>query len=86
MSRLNQNQREVARRARIVAEVARCYPDETAAEQAAMVEDRIADELHDEAVEMAEWRELHGDREDTPCIASCDMWGTGEGRYHGVIA
>ena len=25
-------------------------------------------------------------REDSPCLQSCDMWGTGEGRYHGVIA
>lgn len=24
-------------------------------------------------------------REDSPCLQSCDMWGTGEGRFHGVI-
>lgn len=27
----------------------------------------------------------HDGIEDTPCIESCDFWGTGEGRYHGVI-
>jgi hypothetical protein len=24
--------------------------------------------------------------EDTPCLESCDQWGAGEGRYHGVIS
>jgi hypothetical protein len=23
--------------------------------------------------------------EDSPSLESCDRWGTGEGRYHGVI-
>ena len=35
--------------------------------------------------EAAEEREAFGYPEDTPSLQSCDMWGTGEGRYHGVI-
>ena len=81
----NRNQREVARRARIVATIERDYPDETPAERAAMVEDWIADELFEEAADLAESRELCGYPQDTPCLQSCDMWGTGEGRFHGVI-
>lgn len=52
-----------------------------------------AEELAEEAQEvLARWEEeaaheceQFGGPEDTPCLQSCDLWGTGEGRYHGVI-
>jgi len=80
MARMNRNQYEVARRARIVAEVARQYPDDNQEEQAAIVEDWIDDELQAEAEDHAEYLE---NIEDTPCLQSCDDWGTGEGQFHG---
>ncbi len=50
-----------------------------------------AAELADEAIEILnEWRaDAAHEREsieDTPRLESCDRWGTGEGRYHGVVA
>lgn len=55
--------------------------------------DMTVDELRDEAADMlAGWEAeradhvmLFGAPEDTPCLQSADLWGTGEGRYHGVI-
>lgn len=82
---MNRNQYEIARRARIVAAVAEAYPDDTPDEQAGIVEDWIADELAEQYAEQAYERETFGEPEDTPCVQSCDFWGTGEGRYHGVI-
>lgn len=48
--------------------------------------DEAVDEvLLDWAAEAAHDREVYGEPDDTPCLESCDQWGTGEGRYHGVI-
>jgi hypothetical protein len=49
----------------------------------------VADYVHDAMVD-AEFdaaceREAFGIPEDSPCIQSADVWGTGEGQYHGVI-
>lgn len=54
----------------------------------------LTGEEFEEAVQnlLQEWkeqaardREMFGTPEDTPTVANCDMWGTGEGRYHGVM-
>lgn len=62
-------------------EAARRYPDATAAELA----DETADILDEWREEAAHDREFFGEPEDTPTVSHCDLWGTGEGRYHGVI-
>jgi hypothetical protein len=49
------------------------------------VAERAAELLDEWACEAAEDREMHGEPEDTPCIQSADLWGTGEGQYHGLI-
>lgn len=78
--------RRAAQRARIEAEIrAHALDDDTEAEIQAMVEDEIAEEDCEAARELAEHRELHGYPDDTPCIQSCNDWGTGEGQYHGRI-
>ncbi len=51
--------------------------DDDICEEAAM----ILDDWHADA---AQEREIYG-VEDTPCIESADRWGTGEGRFHGVV-
>jgi hypothetical protein len=60
---MNRNQYEIARRARIVAEVAADFSDESPEAQAAIVEDWISDELIAEAQDRAEYLE---NIEDTP--------------------
>lgn len=79
---MNRNQYEVARRARIVAQTGREYPNSTPEERAEHVEETIAEELQMEAEDRAEYLETI---EDSPCIQPADLWGTGEGRFHGVI-
>lgn len=68
------------------AEVLRHY---TAQEQVEMdpadLESMIDDQLAEWEIDAAQDRELRGAPEETPCIQSADLWGTGEGRYHGVI-
>lgn len=59
------------------------YADERAFQAA--VDDVVADEVVDAQYEAAHERELFGLPEDTPCIQSADIWGTGEGQYHGFI-
>lgn len=58
------------------------YADEAAFQAAvdAAVRDEASEAEYDAACERAEL----GIPEDTPCIQSADLWGTGEGRYHGV--
>jgi hypothetical protein len=55
--------------------------------ETAATEDEIAEEMEDVlfdwAADAALDRELYGEPGATPCIQSCDTWGTGEGRYHG---
>jgi hypothetical protein len=63
-------------------DAARRNPDADAEQLA----ESAADILEDWARDAAHDRELCGEPEDSPCIESCDVWGTGEGRYHGVIA
>lgn len=44
----------------------------------------LADEILDEwMVDVMRDRADQPIPEDSPCIQSCDDWGTGEGRYHG---
>lgn len=47
------------------------------------LQDEVQDILFDWAAEEAHDREINGEPDDTPCVAHCDDWGTGEGRYHG---
>lgn len=76
--------RRLAQRARIEADVrANALDDDTEADILAAIEDAILDEEYEAACERAEDFELNGYPEDTPCIQSCDDWGTGEGQYHG---
>lgn len=44
-----------------------------------------ADILDDWECDAAHDREVFGEPEDTPALQSADLWGTGEGRYHGII-
>lgn len=79
---MNRNQYEAARRARIVAQIERKFPNETPETRAEYVEETIEEELQMEAEGRAEYVETI---EDSPCIQSADLWGTGEGRFHGII-
>ncbi len=47
------------------------------------ISEGMADVLREWAADAALDRELYGEPDDTPCLQSCDDWGTGEGRYHG---
>lgn len=47
------------------------------------LQDEVQDILYDWAAEAAHDRELNGEPYDTPSVAHCDDWGSGEGRYHG---
>lgn len=49
------------------------------------VADYVHDAMLDAEYDAACEREAFGYPEDTPSIQNCDFWGTGEGRYHGVI-
>lgn len=49
------------------------------------VEDFVADGIADAEYELACERQAFGETEDTPCIQSADIWGTGEGQYHGMM-
>ena len=60
---------------------ARRFPEANAEELAEEATDIIAGWEEDAAHE----REIFGEPEDTPCLQSADLWGTGEGRWHGVI-
>lgn len=85
---MNRNQREVIRRVRIVAAVeAQSVDVGGMSEQAKseLVEQWVFDEQQDERREAAEDREQFGEPEDTLCIQSADVLGTGEGRFHGLI-
>ena len=79
---MNRNQYEIARRARVVAKVERDYPGHAPEVRAAIIEEMIDEELRQEAADRAEYLE---NIEDSPCIESADLWGTGEGRFHGII-
>ena len=59
------------------------YADE--AEFQAAVDEETNNQVDEWEIEAAQDREMFGYPEDTPCIQSADMWGTGEGQYHGVI-
>lgn len=48
----------------------------------AAVSDEVSEAEYAAACDRAEM----GISEDSPCIQSADLWGTGEGRYHGVLA
>lgn len=45
----------------------------------------VDDLLDDWECEAAQERAERGIPEDSPTVANCDDWGTGEGRYHGRI-
>lgn len=47
------------------------------------LQDEVQDILHEWVREDAHDRQMMGELPDTPSIAHCDDWGTGEGRYHG---
>ena len=79
---MNRNQYEIARRARIVAQINRQFADSTPADRAEFVEETIEEELQMEAQDRAEYLETI---EDSPCLQSANIWGTGEGQFHGVI-
>jgi len=67
--------------ARAMAQVRREFPDATQSEL--MI---YAAELENEwAIDAAWERDMYGIPEDTPCLTNADLWGTGEGRYHGVM-
>lgn len=59
------------------------YPDDVAFQKAvdAVVEEAVSDAEFNAAQE----RQAYGDPEDSPRIQSADIWGTGEGRFHGII-
>lgn len=79
---MNRNQFEVARRVRIVAQIAREFPASTEEDRAQYVEEAIEEELQMEAEDRAEHLESI---EDSPSLQSANLWGTGEGKYHGII-
>ena len=66
---------------RALAQVQRKFPDLEGDD----LDEAVDELLHDWAAEAAHDRELYGEPEDTPCLANCDDWGTGEGRFHGRI-
>lgn len=83
---MNRNQYEAARRARIERKVrANADPEDGEADIQAMIEDAIEEELYAEACDREQDLAMFGSPEDTPCVQSADIWGTGEGRYHGLI-
>ncbi len=51
----------------------------------AFIEERVRDGMAEAERQQAEDRERFGYPEDTPCVQSCDFYGTGEGQYHGVL-
>ncbi|MEO5672491.1 MAG: hypothetical protein ABIR26_17525 [Ramlibacter sp.] len=55
--------------------------------RAAFIEAWVHDGMQDAEYEAACDREAFGavSPEDTPCLQSCDFWGTGEGAHHGII-
>jgi hypothetical protein len=61
------------------------YEGEYASEEAFQlaVNDAVADAVSDAEHDAACEREAFGCPEDSPCLASCNDWGTGEGQYHG---
>lgn len=59
------------------------FADEISFQQA--VNDAVEDEVAEAKQEVAQEREIFGGPEDSPCIQSADIWGTGEGRFHGPI-
>lgn len=54
-------------------------------EREARIEEWVSDSLRDCERESSEDRDFYGIPEDTPCMQNADLWGTGEGRYHGLI-
>lgn len=79
---MNRNQHEAARRDRIVTQIEREFPNETPETRAEHVEETIEEELLMEAKDRAEYLETI---EDSPRVQSADLWGTGEGQFHGII-
>jgi hypothetical protein len=77
--------------ARLAAEAAASFDQDLAAgvsephERESYIEAWVSDGLADAEYEAAEEREAFGLPEDTPSLQSADLWGTGEGRYHGII-
>jgi hypothetical protein len=79
--------------ARLAAEASAAFDQDVAdgievdspANRKQFVEDRVHDALQDAEADAAHDREVFGIPEDSPCIQSCDFYGTGEGQYHGVI-
>jgi hypothetical protein len=45
----------------------------------------VHDGMAEAEQEVAEEREAFGYPDDTPCLQSADLWGTGEGAHHGLI-
>lgn len=54
-------------------------------ERDAYVRTWVEEALFEAEQQAAEDREMFGGPEDTPCIQSADLWGTGEGQFHGVV-
>lgn len=70
------------------AEVLRDFPElvnATSEEDLARLDGYITETLADWKLEAACERDERGIPEDSPSIQSADLFGTGEGRYHGVI-
>lgn len=73
-------------RARIEREMrnSACEHPTEAAFQAA-VDIATEEEIQEAQADAAFERDLYGIPEDSPCLQSADLWGTGEGQYHGII-
>lgn len=59
------------------------YPGQAVTENE--IDERTDDVLAEWRADAALHREIYGEPEETSSIESCDLYGTGEGRYHGVI-
>ena len=59
------------------------FPTESAFQAA--VDERVMEEVTDAQADAAAEREMYGGPEDTATVQSADIWGTGEGRYHGLM-
>ncbi len=51
----------------------------------AAVDAAVQEEVAQAEQDAAQEAEMYGDHEDSPSIQSADLYGTGEGRYHGLI-
>jgi hypothetical protein len=79
---MNLTEFEAARRARITAQIAREFPNDTEDERNEYIEETIEEELMLEAEERTEHL---NSVEDAPSLQSANIYGGNEGQYHGII-